>query len=138
MHVIHQAQDAKEWTEPTGGCFAPEIGLRVRKMFDGRNYFGTVTKDSELKEVPPEVEGGSEAEEGKPKEVMMWEVTFDDGDIDDMDWNDLFRCRADRPTRTAPCRGRRLQSLELFCGTCCYMHVCMHGFKDLDHKKTDS
>ena len=116
-HAVHQAQDAKKWTKPTCGSFAPKIGLHVRKMFDGKNYFETVTKDADFKEVPPELEGAGEKEEGKAKEGMMWEVSFDNGDIDDMDWNELSRCWADRPTRTGPCQGRPLQSLEFFSGT---------------------
>ena len=80
---------------------------------------GTVTKDAELKEVPSNEEdddGGVLERGGKPQQIMFWEVTFDDGDVDDMDWNELFRCRADKPLRLAPCRGRQLQSLELFSG----------------------
>jgi site-specific DNA-cytosine methylase len=33
-----------------------------------------------------------------------------------MDWEELPRCRADRPVRTHPVRGRPLQCLELFSG----------------------
>ena len=46
----------------------------------------------------------------------MWQVTYDDGDIDDMTWQELFQHRADRPIRNAGCRGRVLQCLELFSG----------------------
>ena len=93
---------------------------------------GTVTKDAELKEVPScevgDDDGNDDGVVGgrKPQQIMFWEVTFDDGDVDDMDWNELFRCRADRPLRLAPCRGRQLQSLELFSGMyCTHQIVCL-------------
>lgn len=45
-----------------------------------------------------------------------WEVTYDDGDKQDYEFMDLFRIRANRPTRPFhPC-GRQLYALELFSG----------------------
>ena len=91
--------------------FRPEIGLRVRKLFDGRSWYGRVTKDAEMLEEPSEIKGVP------AREVQMWEVTYDDdGDVEDMTWEELYRNRADRPIRSASCRGRVLQSLELFSG----------------------
>jgi len=106
IRMIQKKAQDRQWLEPSGERFAPKVGMRVRKMFDGKNFYGTVTKDKEKIVVPGD----------PPREVMMWEVTFDDGDVDDMDWYELFRYRANRPIQTAPCRGRQLQCLELFSG----------------------
>jgi hypothetical protein len=47
----------------------------------------------------------------------MWEVTFDDGDIEDYSWDELLRYRASRPIiKREDCLGRVLNALELFCG----------------------
>ena len=99
------------WVEP--GEFVPSVGMRVQKMFSGKNYLGKVTKDAEL----------VDQENGAPgEEVMMWQVTFDDGEIDDMTLDELFRCRVDRPRILAPCRGRQFQMLEIFSGEC-FVHL---------------
>ena len=97
--------------ERISGKFDPERGMRVRKMFDGKNYYGTVTNDGEYKASQEDLENGKEE-----RMVMYWEVTFEDGDVDDMTWDELFQCRADRPLRTVPSRGRQLQMVELFSG----------------------
>jgi hypothetical protein len=111
---VHKARDANDYAQPSSGLFSPEIGLRIRKMFGGRNWYGTVTRDAEMVEEPSEVEGEP------PRAMMMWQVTYDnDNDVDDMTWQELFQHRADRPIRSAPCRGRVLQSLELFSGEYC-------------------
>ena len=46
----------------------------------------------------------------------MTQVTFDDGDVEDMDFRELLACRASRPIRPNPVRGRQLCALELFSG----------------------
>lgn len=48
--------------------------------------------------------------------VVIPSVLFDDGDYEDMDYMELFQCRASRPLRLNPVRGRQLCSLELFSG----------------------
>ena len=113
MNAIQQSRISTVWTEPMTGRFLPEVGSRVRKMFSGRNFHGVVTKEAEPVSISDDM--GS-------RDVLMWEVTYEDGEKDDMDWNELFQCRADRPVRLAPCRGRQLHCLEIFCGTC--IHSC--------------
>jgi hypothetical protein len=110
--AVHKARDAQNYAEPSSGLFNPEIGIKLRKLFDGKNWYGTVTGDEEVVDEPSEVEGQP------PRKVKVWQVTYDDGDIDDMTWQELFKYRADRPSRGAPCRGRVLQCLELFSGEC--------------------
>jgi hypothetical protein len=108
MHEINVHRNSQRWVEP--GLFEPYVGMAVQKMFNGKNWQGKVTKDGE--HVMTEGENGEPA-----KEVMMWEVTFEDGEKEDMELGELLRCSSDRPRIPAPCRGRQLQCLELFCGT---------------------
>jgi hypothetical protein len=110
MNTIQQSRKSTDWTEPMTGRFLPEVGTCVRKMFNGKNFHGVVTKEAERISISDDM--------GISHNVLMWEVTYEDGEKDDMDWNELFQCRADRPVRLAPCRGRQLQCLEIFCGTC--------------------
>jgi len=109
VHIVHQNRTNQSWPTPSVK-FKPEIGLRIRKLFDGFTYYGTVTKDAETVLVPPVVEGDAVISK------RMWEVTFDDGEKDDMDWKELLQCRASRPMRTNPIRGRSLGCVELFSG----------------------
>lgn len=84
--------------------FEPAVGMKVRRAMEGCQYMGEVTNDGVLL---VDVNG---------KQVRMWEVTYEDGTKDDLDWNELLQCRANRPVRTHPCRGRQLSCLELFSG----------------------
>lgn len=110
MRLIHEAQrapvDPQEFIEETGK-FEPQVGTRLRKLVDGCTYYGTITADETWNILP---ESG--------EQVKMWEVTWDgpDGTKDDLDFQELLECRASRPTRTHPIRGRQLFSLELFSG----------------------
>jgi len=81
MHAIEASRRAtSEWTEPKAERFKPEIGMRVRKVAEGKIYFGTVTSDAVLCRIS----------EDDPQVVPMWEVTFDGGDaVDDMDWHEV-------------------------------------------------
>ena len=103
MQLIHKAKDNPDSYKAEREKFIPRVGLRVRKNYLGSTYYGNVTKEAEWLEVDGE-------------RVQMWEVTFDDGDIEDMDFNELMLCDANRPTRTHPVRGRQLCALELFSG----------------------
>jgi hypothetical protein len=114
MNTIQQSRNSTDWTEPMTGRFLPEVGTCIRKMFNGRNFHGVITKEAEPVSISDDM---------RSKKVLMWEVTYEDGEKDDMDWNELFQCRADRPVRLAPCRGRQLHCLEIFCGT------CIHSFQ---------
>ena len=105
-----QNEESADGNTAKGGRFVPHVGMRVRKVFDGYAYYGTITRDSERVLQPSEMEGAP------PQEIPMWEVTYDDGEKDDMDWYELLRCRAGRPVRMNPVRGRQLACLELFSG----------------------
>ena len=83
FHAIeHARRKAENWTEPKTERFVPHVGMRIRKVSDGKIYFGTVTQDAELCRL--DEDEGSRA-------VQMWEVTFDGGDgcVDDMDWHEV-------------------------------------------------
>ena len=85
--------------------FEPHVGMRVRKSAGGKSYHGKVTNEAD----DYEIHGVT---------TLMWEVTYDNGDIDDMDWYELRRCWAGKSTTPAPnplC-GRQLVALELFSG----------------------
>ena len=75
--------------------------MKIRKPVSGEQYQGEVTGPGEVLITD---DGTS---------VRMWEVTYQDGTVDDMDWYELLQARADRPTRTHPFRGRQLNCLEL-------------------------
>lgn len=103
MQLIHKAKEDPGAYQEEREKFCPKIGLRICKNFMGSTYYGTVTKNAEF----VEVDGDN---------VRMWEVTFDDGEVEDMDFNELMMHDANRPTRTHPVRGRQLCALELFSG----------------------
>eukprot|EP00977_Amphora_coffeiformis_P011157 scaffold2667_cov237-Amphora_coffeaeformis.AAC.6 len=105
MRLIHKAkvQAAAAGEVPSREKFTPGVGLRIRKAYHGSLYHGTVTKDAEMLEVDGQM-------------TRMWEVTFDDGEKEDMDFEELMACWAGRSTRTNPIRGRQLCFLELFSG----------------------
>ena len=80
MRLIHKAKvEAAEADMPSREKFVPGIGLRVRKAYHGSMYHGTVTKDAEMLEVDGQM-------------TRMWEVTFDDGEKEDMDFEELMMC----------------------------------------------
>lgn len=85
--------------------FSPHIGMKVRKYAGGAQYVGEVTSAGRMMELPDMA--------GK---IRMWEVTYEDGEMDDLDWYQLLQARADRPNRSHPCRGRQLNCLEIFSG----------------------
>ena len=96
----------EEEQEDENKKFYPEIGMGVRVPMGGSSYHGKVTAGPEYK-----------TPEGSKREVKMWEVTFDDGDIEDYSWDELLRYRASRPIiKREDCLGRVLYALELFCG----------------------
>jgi len=108
MQLIHQAKAQTDFD--AGGekseTFKPKVGMRIRKYFAGVAYVGEVTKEAEWVRDP---ETGDER--------RMWEVTYDDdGEKDDMDFDELFHCWASRPVRPNPVRGRQMCFLELFSG----------------------
>ena len=103
MQLIHKAKEDPKSYQEKKEKFSPKIGLRIRKNYMGSTYYGTVTKNAEFVEVDGD-------------RVQMWEVTFDDGEVEDMDFNELMMYDANRPTRTHPLRGRQLCALELFSG----------------------
>lgn len=105
MDSIRRAREkklaSKQWKEQK--TFKPHVGMRVRKSAGGVSYHGIVTKEAEEYQIDDTVK-------------RMWEVTYDDGTIDDMDWYELQQCKASRPTTPNPLRGRQLVALELFSG----------------------
>ena len=114
---IHKTRNEKEKGEDdfaaTDGCknkFKAEIGLRIRQRFDdGKNYMGTVTRNAEW------VDFHGQNQDNPSDKVKVWQVTYDDGDVEDMTWHELFKFRADRPRDdTHPrSRGRKLNCLEI-------------------------
>lgn len=105
MHIIHEHRNRATDSEVARANtdWEPKVGMRVRKMLGGWTYWGTVTA------LPEPMSNASD-------EKQYWEVTFDDGDAEDMDWYELIACRADRSVRPNPVRGRQLAALELFSG----------------------
>lgn len=110
LNAIHHARKEKvarsELLEQES--FVPCVGMPVRKSVGGLSYHGVVTQDARLVEL--------DDDPGTSK--LMWEVTFEEGSKDDMDQDELYRCRASRPTTPHPQRGRPLVALELFGGEC--------------------
>lgn len=84
--------------------FMPHAGMGVR-VGDGRTQcLGQVTSEGRMKEI----DGGK---------LRMWEVTYEDGEKEELDWRQLFEARADRPRRTTQnLSGRPLECLEIFSG----------------------
>ena len=103
MRLIHQAKTEGTQEATSREKFAPKIGLPIRKALEGSQYHGKVTKDAEILEVDGQ-------------KVRMWEVTYDDGDKEDLDFFELMASWAGRSIRTNPARGRQLCFLELFSG----------------------
>lgn len=83
------------------GRIEPEIGMQIRKSFDGTVYKGIVVAEEEV------IKNG--------KRVMVWIVVYEDGDQEDLEIDELMRYRYPKPDM-AKCRGRPMQALELFCG----------------------
>ena len=92
-----------------GRLFMPKVGLRIRRLYGGRNYLATVTKDMRIVE--------ESSDDGVPRQYKVWQVTYDDGDVDDMTWSELCQHCVHSPIRNSVSRGRTLQCLELFSGT---------------------
>jgi hypothetical protein len=109
MQFIREKRKNGIWKEPKP-FDGIKIGMRIRKPFNGQNYFGTVVNEAELL---TEID-----EDGCKIESLFWKVKFDDGDEDDMCFEEILQYRADRVNVPAAPRGRPLQCLELFCGTC--------------------
>jgi len=103
----YDGDDDNDEGEPTKKKkkFNVTMGMKVRKLIGGNQYLGAVTSDGVMKSCPDGTR------------VKMWQVTWeDDGEWEHLDWQELLRVRADRPTRMYPVRGRQLAMLELFCG----------------------
>lgn len=79
-------------------------GLKIRKYYMGSAYDGVVTGDAE------DMCGDDGVH------FKAWEVTFEDGATEDLDFNELVKWRANRPMKPHPVRGRQLCALELFSG----------------------
>lgn len=108
MDRIHAARgdpDNYRRSNSGGEKFVPHVGMKVRKAAGGAQYLGKVTTQGRMMEVDDE-----------GHRLRMWEVTYEDGGKDDLDWYQLLQARADRPVRTHPCRGRQLGCVELFSG----------------------
>jgi hypothetical protein len=99
MKIIHERKAEAEYKEEkVGEKFSPYIGMKVRKTLGGYTWNGEVTKDWEYFTEPDTLQS-----------VKMWEVTFDDdGDVEHMDFQQLLECRASRPMRHHPVRGRQV------------------------------
>jgi hypothetical protein len=105
VQLIHQAKkNPRNYRQVTRSKFHPHAGMRVRKNFAGNQYHGTVASNGET----------MTTDEGK--EIMRWRVEWDDGDYEDMDFDELLESQADRPIRPHPVRGRQLNCLEIFSG----------------------
>lgn len=105
VNIQHNNQS---WVEPR--LFHPFLGMKVQKMFNGEPFLGTVIKAAEMV---------TQDDKSEPEEdVKMWQVKFEDDDIEDMTWGELLRCRLNRPRIPAPCCGRQFQMLEIFSGMC--------------------
>lgn len=105
MKLIHIA---KQQPNSTPGeefkRFAPVVGLKIRKNFSGKSYNRSVVAGPDLVEVDGET-------------VRAWKVVFEDGEVDDMEYHELFRWRANRPDRPHSWVDRRqMCSLEPFSG----------------------
>lgn len=111
MNFIHKQREQQKAQDDNDESniqtkFAPFKGMKIRKCAGGTQYYGEVVDDEgEMMEVDDE-----------GNKVRMWQVAYEEGGIDHLDWHELLQCRADRPVRTHPCRGRQLACLELFCG----------------------
>ena len=102
---IQQMREKKAAAQRRGVVepFEVEIGMEIRRPFDGTLFSGEV-----IFEVEEET-----FKDGKP--VRVWKVKYEDGDTEDLEYDELLRFRYPPPV-LAPCRGRAMQCLELFCG----------------------
>ena len=107
IHEARVAADYKDDDDETDEKFSPYVGMKVRKYLEGFTWIGKVTKDAEMHEITMEDE---------TRRIRMWEVTFDDGDKEDMTFEELLQSRDGRPIRHHPVRGRQLTFWELFSG----------------------
>jgi len=107
---IQQKQN-KGASEDQLELFEVQIGMIIRKPFDGTIYEGVV-----LCEVEEEVKKAGVT-------VKVWRVVFEDGDEEDLEYDELLRFRDPLPD-ISKCRGRAMQCLELFCvrPSCLYVH----------------
>ena len=105
MKLIHIAKQQPNATPAEEfKRFKPAIGLKIRKNFSGTSWNASVVAGPK----PLEVDG---------QKIKVWEVVYDDdGDIDDMEYHELFRWRANRPDRPHASMGRQMCALELFSG----------------------
>jgi hypothetical protein len=86
------------------GVFQVDLGMIVRKPFDGTEYEGMVVYKHK---------GETELNDG----VSLgdtWRVVYEDGDEEDLQYDELLRFRHPKP-EFSRCRGRAMQCLELFC-----------------------
>ena len=110
MNFIQQQREDPNSYNPSNPKqkFKIEVGLKIRMSSGGCQYLGQVTSESQWKTV--------EGDNGQAAKIRMWEVTYEDGTTDDLDWYQLLQARADRPTTLHSVRGRTLGALELFSG----------------------
>jgi hypothetical protein len=97
-------EDPKSKGKEKSSKFKPEIGMKIRKWHEGVEYLGEITSASQW------------LTDSLGQKVKCWEVTYEDGRQDDLNWKELLMARADRPLRSRPVRGRPLYCLELFSG----------------------
>ena len=106
MQLIHKSRTSSSTREENLNIkFMPHIGMKVRRHFAGRAYNGVVVNDGEEK-----------VDDDTGETIRMWQVNYEDDDFQDMDFHELLRYRANRPTSTHSSRGRQMLGLELFSG----------------------
>lgn len=115
MEIIRKERAAREdsgaeW-EQADVAFTPTYGMAVRKMFEGRYYFGKVISTDPFNVTRPVTDSAK-----RDQTVPVWKVEYEDGDQEDMELDELLRVRIGRPRLPAPVRGRAFQMLELFSG----------------------
>ena len=98
QEAVHKIQNE----QGNRGRFQVTIGMKIRKPFNGQYYNGTVQK---------KIRGKVLNEDDTL--VRMWKIQYEDGDIEDMEWEEIIKF-ADSPPRE--CLGRKMGCLELFCG----------------------
>jgi len=87
-------------------------GMKLRKRFNGKECFGEVVR--EMEDFVWKPQDNATGKSGIYAKV--WRVKFDDGEEEDLEWDEIVQCRCERTRIPASCRGRPLQCLELFCG----------------------
>jgi hypothetical protein len=101
-----QRRQNKSKTKEALEHFKVEIGMLIQKPFNGKLYEGIVICEVHDKVIK------------SGKLVKVWQVAYEDGDFEELDYDEVLRYRICTPDPArSNIRGRALQALELFCGS---------------------